>query len=133
MAKPIDNVEAAALWDQVGVTVDGIRIAPKQHAGGVIFVGYADILVWLFKDQTPIPFLTLSGNSIKWIDGQVHFDPKSEKGKRTRSREYFPHWRPTGGAARAVLTRKLAENAHIQEMVQVAQAQLAEAVPNVVT
>ena len=125
MPKPIDQTQAESLWDLFGVTVDKIRVAPRQHKGNVVFVGYADIHIWLFNGQTPIPLVTLCGNSIKLIGDQVHVDPKSERGKGDRSSEYFPHWRPKSAAARAVLTKKLAEDASIQEMVQLAVAKLA--------
>lgn len=127
MAKPIDQAHAASLWDLVGVTVDKTRVAPRQHKGNVMFVGYADIHVWLFENQTPIPFITLCGNSIKLIGDQLHFDPKSERGKGERSNDFFPHWFPKDGAARAVITRKLSEDPKVQEMIRLAVASLAEA------
>ena len=127
MAKEIDRKEAASLWDLFGITVDKTRVAPRQHKGNVIFVGYADIHIWLFAGPTAVPLATLCGNSIKLIGEQIHFDPKSERGKGDRSNDFFPHWYPKSGAARAVLTAKLAEDASIQEMVQLAVAKLAEA------
>ena len=127
MAKPIDNDQAAALWNLVGVTVDKTRVAPRQHKGNVIFVGYADIHVWVFEGQTAIPLMTLCGNSIKLIGDQIHFDPKSERGKGERSNDFFPHWYPRSGAARAVITRKLGEDPKVQEMVRLAVGQLANA------
>jgi len=104
-----------------------VRVAPRQHKGNVIFVGYADIQTWLFRDGVAIPFITLCGNSIKLIGDQIHFDPKSERGKGDRSNDYFPHWFPGAGEARAVLTHKLAEDPKIQEMVRLAVASLSEA------
>ena len=127
MAKPIDQDHAALLWSLFGVTVDKIRVAPRQHKGNVMFIGYADIHVWLFQGQTPIPLMTLCGNSIKLIGDQIHFDPKSERGKGERSKDFFPHWYPKSSAARAVITRKLSEDPQIQEMVRLAVAKLAEA------
>ncbi len=124
MAKPIDRAEAASLWDLIGVTVDKVRIAPRQHKGNVMFLGYADIQVWLFNGQAMIPFLTMCGNSIKLIGEQLHFDPKSERGKGSRSSDFFPHWYPGSGAARVVITRKLSEDRQIQEMIQVAIGRL---------
>ncbi len=125
--KEVDREQAASLWDLFGITVDKIRVRPRQHKGNVMFVGYADIHIWLFEGQKSIPFVTLCGNSIKLIGGQIHVDPKSEQGKGDRSGDYFPHWYPMDGAARAALTAKLAEDASIQEMVSLAIAKLAEA------
>jgi hypothetical protein len=125
--QPIDQAQAAALWECVGVTADKIRIAPRQHKGNVTFIGYADIQIWIFQAGEAIPMLTLCGTSIKLIDDVIHFDPKAERGKGDRSRDFFPHWYPKTGAARAVLTRKISEDPQIQEMVQVGVARLAEA------
>ena len=127
MAKPLNTAQAASLWNLFGITVDKVRVAPRQHKGNVIFVGYADIQVWLFEGQTPIPLFTMCGNSIKLIGDQIHFDPKSERGKGDRSNDFFPHWYPMSGEARVVLTRKLTEDAKIQEMVTLAVARLNEA------
>ena len=126
MAKEFNQAHAAALWNLVGVTIDNVRVAPRQHKGNVTFIGYADIQVWLFTPEGTIPFLTLCGNSIKLINEGLHFDPKSERGKGNRSGDFFPIWLPSGGASRALLTKKLAENAGIQEMVAQATAMLAE-------
>ena len=127
MAKAIDLDQAATLWNLFEITVDEVRIRPRQHKGNVIFVGYADFQVWLFKGRTSIPLITLCGNSIKLIGDQIHFDPKSEPGKGGRSGDYFPHWRPISPEGRAVITRKLVENAEIQEMVKLGLAKLAAA------
>ncbi len=125
MAKAFDKEQAASLWNLFGVTVDKTRVRPRQHKGNVMFVGYADIHIWLFADQKPIPLLTLCGNSIKLIGDQIHIDPKAEQGKGDRSNDYFPHWYPKDGPARAVITAKLVEDASIQEMVKLAVAKLA--------
>lgn len=127
LAKTIDQAQAATLWERIGITADKARVAPRQHKGNVIFVGYADIHVWVFSGQTAIPLITLCGNSIKLIGDQIHFDPKSERGKGDRSKDFFPHWYPSRGEARAVITRKLAEDPQIQEMVRLAVAKLSEA------
>jgi hypothetical protein len=127
MAKPIDQDQAAALWEQMGVTVDKLRLAPRQHKGNVIFCGYADIQIWMFHQGVAIPFITLTGNSIKLMGDQIHFDPKSERGKGTRSGDFFPHWYPVTPAARAVLTRKLQEIPQVIAMVEQAVSQLSAA------
>ena len=124
--KAVDQEQAASLWNLFGVTVDKVRVAPRQHKGNVMFVGYADIHIWLFAGQKSIPLVTLCGNSIKLIGEQIHVDPKSERGKGDRSNDFFPHWYPADGPARAVITAKLADNASIQEMVSLATARLAE-------
>lgn len=125
MAKPIDQAQAASLWEKVGVTADKLRLAPRQHKGNVVFCGYADIHIWIFDGGKAIPFLTLTGNSIKLIGDQLHFDPKSERGKGTRSGEFFPHWYPNTPAARAMLSRKLQELPELIEMAEQAISQLA--------
>ena len=129
MAKPIDQDQAAALWEQVGITVEKIRLAPRQHKGNVIFCGYADFQMWMFHQGVAIPFITLPGNSIKLIGDQIHFDPKSERGKGERAGEFFPHWYPNTPAGRAMLTRKLQDLPEIVQMVESAVAKLSAAAP----
>ena len=128
MAGKFNQAHAAALWNLIGVTVSGTRIVPKEHKGNVTFIGYADIQVWLYGQEETIPFLILCGNSIKLINGEIHFDPKSERGKGSRNKDFFPHWLPAEAASRKVITKKLEEDATIQEMVALAQAKLAESV-----
>jgi len=129
MAKEIDSTIAAQIWDRVGITVENIRLAPRQHRGNVVFCGYADFILWLWistGEGTAAPLVHLCGNSIKLIDGELHFDPKSERGKNERSSKFFPHWLPAGAEARAVLTRKLEQLPEIQEMIHDTRAQLAQ-------
>ncbi len=129
MPKPIDQFQAAHLWDSIGVTVENIRMAPRQHKGNVIFCGYADILVWIFADGNTIPLIHLCGNSIKIMGNDIHFDPKSERGKGDRKDHFFAHWFPLTGASRAVLTQKIAGIPEIQEMCARAMHQLTEGTP----
>lgn len=129
MAEPINKVQAAFLWDLLGVSVDNLRPAPRQHQGNVIFCGYADILIWIFVGDNAVPLIQLCGNSIKLIGDDLHFDPKSERGQGEYRSQHFAHWFPTTGAARAVLTRKLAELPEIQAMLIQAKQQLTEATP----
>lgn len=126
MAQAINQTQAAVLWDLIGLTVSNLRVAPRQHKGNVVFTGYADIHIWVFSGPTALPLMTLCGNSIKLIGDQIHFDPKAERGKGSRSKEFFPHWCPNSPESRIVLTRKLRENSQIQEMVSTAVARLAE-------
>jgi hypothetical protein len=117
----------AHLWDRLGVTVDNVRLAPRQHRGNVVFCGYADIILWIFaSDGLAIPLVHLCGNSIKLMGDQLHFDPKSERGKGTRSDHFFAHWLPAGAESRHILTRKLSELPEMQEMIQNTRAQLAQ-------
>jgi len=125
LAKAIDQAQAANLWETMGLTVENIRLAPRQHKGNVIFCGYADILLWIFAGGTAVPLVHLCGNSIKLMGDQIHFDPKSERGKGERSAHWFPHWFPMSGAARAVMTQKLSENEDVQKMVTDAVNQIA--------
>jgi len=136
LAKEIDANAAAILWERVGLTVDNIRLAPRQHKGNVIFCGYADILVWIYPNGAEtgetgeaIPLIQLCGNSIKLMGDQIHFDPKSERGKGDRKDHFFPHWFPMTGAARSVLTLKLSENLDIRNMITEAVNQLAGGTP----
>lgn len=130
MAKTIDQAEAAHLWEFVGVTAENIRLAPRQHKGNVVFCGYADILIWIrLGAENYVPLIHLCGNSIKLMGDQIHFDPKSERGKGERSAHFFPHWFPMSGASRAMITQKLSENADIQKMITDAVNQLAGGTP----
>jgi hypothetical protein len=129
MAKTIDQAQAAHLWELMGVTVENIRLAPRQHKGNVVFCGYADILIWIFAGGSAVPLVHLCGNSIKLMGDQIHFDPKSERGKGERSAHFFPHWFPMSGAARAAMTQKLSEDADIQKMITDAVNQLAGGTP----
>ncbi len=121
MAQELNNRHAALLWEMMGVSVTNCRALPKEHAGGVTFLGYFDLQVWVFPPiGEALPLIQLVGNSLKTIGNDLHFDPKAERAKDDRpgARKFFNHWFPMSRAAREVLTRKLADLPEIQEMVQ---------------
>lgn len=126
MAKEIDQTQAAYLWEHVGVSVENLRLAPRQHRGNVIFCGYTDILVWIFARGDTLPLVRLCGNSIKVIGNNIHFDPKAERGTGSRKDHFFHYWFPMTSASRAVFTQKLAALPEIQEMAARAMHQLTE-------
>lgn len=120
MAQELDREKAALLFEKVGLEVTNTRIHPRQHKGSVVFVGYADFQITI----NGTPLIQLCGNSIKLMNEQIHFDPKSEAGKGQRSDQYFPHWFPMTAESRAVLTEKLKRDPQIIDMVQQAISQL---------
>ena len=103
MAKELNRQIAAALFEMIEVKVTSTRVNPRQHKGNVVFVGYADFQI----EVQGIPFLQMCGNSIKLMGENVHFDPKSERGKGDRTDHFFPHWFPMTGEARAVINEKI--------------------------
>ncbi len=120
MAQELDREKAALLFEKVGLEVTNTRIHPRQHKGNVVFVGYADFQITI--DGTPL--IQLCGNSIKLMNEQIHFDPKSEAGRGQRAGQYFPHWFPMTAESRAVLAEKLKRDPQIIDMVQKAISQL---------
>lgn len=117
MAGTFSKEVAGQLWSYLGLTSRNHRLAPKQHKGNVVFVGYADLTVQVGG----IDFLSLPGTSIKLMGDQIHFDPKSEKA-RDGSNRWFPLWLPVSAEARAVLTELVKADPQIVEMVQNAVA-----------
>ncbi len=120
MAQELDRERAAILFEKIGLEVTNARILPRQHKSNVIFVGYADFQI----DVDGIPLVQLCGNSIKLLNGQIHFDTKNEAGKGQRAGQYLPHWFPITAEARAVLTEKLKRDPQIIDMVTQALSQL---------
>lgn len=120
MAQELDREIAAALFERVDLNVICARFLPRQHKGNVVFVGYADFQVTV----DGIPLIQLCGNSIKVMNEQIHFDPKSEAGRGQRADQYFPHWFPMTAEARAVLTEKVKRHPQIIDMVMQAISQL---------
>ena len=118
MKKPINRPVASALHRATRIKVSNHSSQPREHAGGVIFCGYADLEIFVAGH----PFLCLKGTAIKLINGDLHFDPKSEPGKNSRNKERFPHWIPLTPEARAVFNYKLGKSPEIMELIDVAVA-----------
>jgi len=124
----INRAHARRLFDLLVIEVDpkSVRLVPRQHKGNVLMCGYADFKVGLHQEidgvRQVIPWTILCGNSIKLINDKIHFDPKSEKGKKpdekTGKFPYFPVWMPQTAEARAVFSEKVSRLPIIQQMVE---------------
>ncbi len=124
----INRAHARRLFDLVVVEVDpkSIRLVPRQHKGNVLMCGYADFQIGLHQEidgvLQVIPWTTLCGNAIKLMNDRIHFDPKSEKGKKedpeTGKFPYFPVWLPRTAEARAVFNEKISRLPEIQQLVE---------------
>ena len=124
----VNRAHARRLFDLLVVEVDpkSVRCVPRQHKGNVLFCGYVDFNIGLHQEidgrQEVIPWTTLCGNSIKLMGDIIHFDPKSEKGKKpdekTGKFPYFPAWFPRTAEARAVFNEKIKRLPEIQQLVE---------------
>jgi hypothetical protein len=111
VSKSFNKEIAGHLWTYLGLTTRNHRLAPKQHKGNVVFVGYVDLTLQVGG----IDFLSLPGTSIKIMGDQIHFDPKSEQA-RDGSNRWFPLWMPVSAEARAVLSELVKADPQIVEM-----------------
>ena len=117
MAKPIANDIAHSLYEALSLTLRNVRIAPSAPVGAVQFLGFADFQLHLLGH----PFLVLIGNSIKTIEGRLHFDPNVEMGKGEKAGEKFNVWSPISPESRAVLTALLEACPETDEMREAAK------------
>jgi hypothetical protein len=114
MAKEINRTEAAALFNQLQVSVTRITPAPRKQKGDALFCGYAELQLSIMAGRTFIPFATLPGTAIKLFGTKLHFDPKSEKGEDGK---YYATWFPSTIESRAVLTAQLEKDPLILKLV----------------
>ena len=112
MAKTIDRRIAHSLYEALTLKLRNIHVAPAPPTGAVQFLGFADFQISLLGH----PFLNLVGNSLKLIDGRLHFDPNYEEGKGAKVGQKFNVWAPTSGEARAVITALLEQCPEVEEM-----------------
>jgi hypothetical protein len=112
MAKPMDKRIAHQLYEVLSLNLRNVRCLPQEPKGSVQFLGFADFHLFV-QDH---PLINLVGNSIKEIDGKIHFDPNTEPGRGEKADQLFNTWSPTSAEARAVLTALLETCPEVQQM-----------------
>ena len=124
MGKSFSREAASRLWKYLQLTSSNHRLHVRQHEGNVLFVGYADLIIWVNGER----LLALPGTSIKLMGDQVHFEPKQEQA-RDGSERYFPVWLPITSESRAVLTELIKADRDIANMIQQAVDKTTNAAP----